>query len=186
MIRPINDQGIIYFVNLLRHINWLGLYALDVTDAGALVEYFLTVFVDVLNLAFPFVSVKSNGVGRTVKNKWYNNELQNLKNMCLHYYSLYNYHGMSELKGRYIELKKLYKKTLNSTKRRYYSNLISNSNNKSKSTWSIVSSLLNRNNSKYTSADPSLNAEGFNSFFVNAVENIVSVLSGDNNVAMQL
>ena len=89
------------------------------------------------------------------------------------YYDLYVYYGLQEYKNKYIEMKRKYKKSLELAKKNYYSSYIRNSSNKSKSSWNVISELVNTN-SKSRSTSTNLNCDEFNEFFVDKVHEIVS------------
>ena len=118
-------------------INWFIVYQLaNVNDKKAL---FMSVFLDVIDKAFPIKIIKYRTNKKKTNNKWYSVELQKLKNDCLLYYDLYKNCNRTEDKQKYNELKRWYKIKLKLAKSDYYSQLINNSTNKIKTTWSVVS-----------------------------------------------
>ena len=137
-------------------------------------NYFMSIFIDLIDTAFPLSHHKQKYVRRPMNEKWFTSELQNLKEKCLIYYNLIVYHGMNELRTVYnqLQLKTKYKNDLKTAKMSYYAKLINDSCNKSKTTWSIVSKLLN--NSKCDNNSNILNNEDFNCFFIKQVDDIVS------------
>lgn len=77
------------------------------------------------------------------------------------YYDLYVYYGLQEYKNKYIEMKRKYKNSSQLAKNNYYSSYIGNSSNTSKSSWKIISELVNTN-SKSGPTSTNLNCDEFN------------------------
>ena len=95
---------------------------------------------------------------------------------------MYVNHGIAEFRCKYNEVKNVYKNTLKSTKINYFSRLVHSSKNKSKLTWSIVSGFINNNhNNNPDVIDSSLDADDFNIFFINKVDEIVNSLPRNND-----
>ena len=106
--RSINKFNELHFIYLLRQLNWLHVYGIH--DLNFKVNCFISVFLEVVDVAFPLVFTKSNSNQRNNNNKkWYTSELHNLKQKCLFRYSMYVHHGISEFRCKYNEVKKVYK-----------------------------------------------------------------------------
>lgn len=181
--RLINDFSKICFINLFSMINWFNVYSIDCINEK--VKCFNIILLNLIDIAFPVVLSRNKSSKRVLNNKWYNDELHKLKQKCLFYYELFTRYGMTELKSKYNELKKQYTNKLQETKTNYYSSLINNSTNKSRSTWFVVSDLINTN-SKPNNVITELNSEDFNSYFINIVDEIINNIQFKDNALIYL
>ena len=73
---------------------------------------------------------------------------------------------MSEYLSKYKEIRRQYNDRIKSAKISYFSNLINKSNNKSKCTWKVVNSCINKNSATYIES-VKLNADECNTYFIN-------------------
>ena len=71
-----------------------------------------------------------------------------------------------------MSIRKLYKHTLRQTKQNYYSEQINNSDNKTKTTWAIISNITN-NHKKNAAFGPKFDADDCNCFFLQKVDGII-------------
>ena len=170
-VRIINDFNVMNFIQSLKNINWIHLYSIKKFDC--IVKYFFDYFYDIIDNTIPISPVSYKYNRKSISRRWYTDELRIIKNNCMMYYDLYVYYGLQECKNKYIEMKRKYKKSLELAKKNYYSSYIRNSSNKSKSSWNVISELVNTN-SKSRSTSTNLNCDEFNEFFVDKVHEIVS------------
>ena len=78
---------------------------------------------------------------------------------------------------------KKYKSAQRSAKSNYYSNLIDNSTNKCKTMWTAVSDLINIDSKpNFNSNNNSVDADSFNSFFLDKVDAIISKIPDTNSI----
>ncbi|KAK9872079.1 hypothetical protein WA026_016124, partial [Henosepilachna vigintioctopunctata] len=84
----------------------------------------------------------------------------------------------------YKKLKRQYDLTISKTKQAYYAEKINKSDNKSKSTWHIVNTLLNKSSAQskmlVPSGDPEETADRFNNYFINAAPDLCKMLPVSN------
>ena len=84
-MRLINDFNQYIFFCHLRSINLIGLYSFN--NLNDMVNYFLNTLLDAVDKCFPSQYYTYKPMN-TVINKWYTDELRNLKHECL-YYDIY-------------------------------------------------------------------------------------------------
>jgi hypothetical protein len=90
---------------------------------------------------------------------------------------------------------KILSKLIKTAKMFHYNNKITQSNNKIKATWNIIKSETGGNNIKYDKANvyntdkehnKSVNAEGFNKYFLTTAESISCIIMGNNKQIIKL
>lgn len=182
--RIFNKKNKQLFENLLKNETWEEIY--DVDDINEKYEKFLLILLAHFNRSFPLtkVSLKTN------KKTWISDEVKlsstRLKDLCnlqKHYPNLQPY---------YKKRKSEHKKLVENAKKSHFNNIIQNSCNKNKSSWSIINKLKNKNDSTISNLEilhnseliksPSMIANIFNNFFIEAPKSVVQNISQvDNN-----
>jgi hypothetical protein len=173
LIRPIENLNSCYFTSLLSKVNWLFLYTLTSIDEKF--DYFFSVFLNVVNVAFPvkYIAVTGN---KTRAPKWYSHELKDLKLMCLDMYQEFKLTGSLYAKNQYKNLKSNYKNEIVNAKLKYNCDRVLSANNKPKAIWSVINEFLNDNDKLGRSRCDSSNSFtplGFNEAFLSNVQSVV-------------
>ena len=170
-IRPINAINVNYFNYLLSNMNWFEVYNLiEVNEKATLL---LNLLLEAINICFPLSLINRRHTKKIADTRWYTSDLKTLKEECLFYYNLFVQTNIIQVKNKYIELRRQYKKNLKLAKLNYFSNLVNNSSNKSKTIWTIVNETLH-NNTKSNTIITGLDAETMNNFFIDKVDEVVS------------
>lgn len=139
LVRLVNDFSIQMFIHRLREINWIDVYSIGNINDN--LKIFHDLFLWAVNGAFKLL----NTYKRITKpdNKWYNRELQILKDQCDMLFNLSKAYNNQCLRDRYKILKKQYKIAIRNAKVTYFNGLIQNSQNKSKKLWQVTNMLTN-------------------------------------------
>ena len=134
----------------------------------------------IFNASFPVKRTQSE----QCDNKWITAGIRTSCNNKRKLYLLYKENNNTKLKNHYKEYCKLLTKFIILAKKSYYITKLTNSANKTKTTWNIIKTLTNNqrelNNmlmmeieGKLTTHHQKL-AENFNTYYISAVDNIIS------------
>lgn len=176
LFRSINESKINLFLQLLNSINWLDVYSVKQTKDKF--KKFLELFLWAVNGAFPLIT--SNKKYYKPRNAWYNNNLRLLKGRCDDLYWLTRKCDNTVLKNRYLDAKKIYKSAVNKAKTDYYTNIIDQSQNKSKTLWTVVNRLSN-SNCRHSETSSKISSDGFNNFFIDHISSVTGGIPSSMN-----
>lgn len=133
--RIINDDSIKVFLQELSKLNWDDIFT-HPGDPNQLWYVFHTRFSETFELCFPKVKINASSSNRKFK---LTPELVDIKKQLdiLHIISF----SRPELKATYNSTKKQYDLLLSKAKKEHFSNIIRNSDNRSKASWKVINSL---------------------------------------------
>ncbi|XP_039297435.1 uncharacterized protein LOC120354398 [Nilaparvata lugens] len=173
LVRSMNNKNIYAYECLLSAVDWYKIYLNNSLDMK--VDYFLEIFLNVINKAFPLKRVRDKTT-LPKQNRVYNPELNCLEDKCDWLYDIYSRTGSSHAKALLKKYKKSLKKLLEETRRKKNDNFIESSSNKSKAIWSIINSECNKEGQILVS-DSKIDPFEFNNFFVDKINEIVKNVS---------
>ncbi|XP_044764430.1 uncharacterized protein LOC123320995 [Coccinella septempunctata] len=159
--RPLTEEGMFSFHNVLSSLSWIFLY-----DGGGTVNDRFGVFVDVITdafqLCFPFRMMKSRGKDGGVR--WFTRELKSMRDDLHLLNDMYSHFRTDELKRARNNFRLKYKRRVKQVRIEANDNIIKNSNNVARTMWSLIGSKNDSRNGN------SLNfsSDEFNSFFASA------------------
>lgn len=135
--RNYSDENVSNFVSLLQEELWSSSYT--ETNVDDCFGAFHSRYVALFNVAFPLTKYRINNKPKS--KKWVTPEVR-LSSADLHHMhsACKRNPNIPELKAAYNVKKKIHSRKVKATKRLFHSQIISNSKNKSKTTWSIIKS----------------------------------------------
>jgi potassium voltage-gated channel Eag-related subfamily H protein 8 len=173
MIRKVNKNTITNFACLLSYETWEDVFT--ETEVNKIYNKFLNTYLRVFYASFPLIKVKTFQSTKPWITK-------GIKISCLHKRQLYLIYRSSDnmdLKNYYKRYCQILSKVIITAKNLYYNKLISQANNKQKTTWNIINTLTNKRTSNEndpinTNGKPSTNtANAFNTYFVSAADKLL-------------
>ncbi|KAK9889372.1 hypothetical protein WA026_004648 [Henosepilachna vigintioctopunctata] len=179
-IRIYSENALMKFESIIMKINWDEIYSYKTCQINEMWEYFFQQIKQAFEECFPFTEASKN---RSTKNTVMNDpNIKLLKNQLDIYYLISRYNANTV--EMYKKLKRQYDLTISKTKQAYYAEKINKSDNKSKSTWHIVNTLLNKSSAQskmlVPSGDPEETADRFNNYFINAAPDLCKMLPVSN------
>lgn len=113
--------------------------------------------------------------------KWFNSELRQMRELMGLLEDSYNMSPSDDKKAMLKNQRVIYRRKLSEAKKQYYTDFITNSENKQRSMWKVVNS--ERNCPSRTPICDSLKAEDFNKFFVQAAETLINNMPASSGQA---
>ena len=147
-----DKSAILDFVFKLSNESWEGVF--DNNDVNLMFNHFLNIYLKIFNSSFPIKSSKN----RNYNNNWI---ISGIKTSCKRKRELFLLtinSNDSAMKQHYKEYCKILANVVREAKKIALNKRILKSNNKSKTTWSIVNELLGRKH--YTQGIQEINVEG--------------------------
>ena len=129
-IRSFSEKNIKKFINLISVASWTNVLA--VQDSDTCFTIFLKTFVKIFEESFPFKDLKIN----VHKKPWWNENLMRLKKELVASENL-KYSLVNSDRQKYNDLRKRFRKSVESTKKLYNQTRIETSKNISKTLWEI-------------------------------------------------
>lgn len=192
--RSFKENNCENFTSLISQANWDKVYARS--EVNDMFEEFMAVFNEYFNIAFPLVkqetAPKNKGQSRTYQT-WYTPELRKLGENLK---AAHSYSKQSDLGEKlHQHMKQEYVNELDKAKRNYNEKKIRNAKNKSKASWSIISSNVNSNkinDRKDTQVKlhgvtlkPLEAAESFNNHFSTSADDLIASKSKSRCAAQE-
>jgi len=170
IIRPVNSFNLVHFVSLINQINWISVYC-SKGDVNSKFKIFFDLFLWALNTSMPLKHISNKK--KSVCCKWYHVGLIEIKQELdrLYYLMTSCSTGCETIRGKYNQMKKMYKSEIRNAKLNYNSSLINNCKNKTKAAWNVVNQTLNVNRKPVIKPN-GLTSVNFNDFFIESVDNI--------------
>lgn len=163
--RIINKNRLELFASNLNEISWHDL-KLDDLNSNEITKKILEIFALNLDLCFPLKICK-----KTYKKcEWFNNDLREMRKKVFSDKTKFKKTNLMFDWNNYRESRKNYKRAIKNEKRLYYAEKIVNSDNKSKTIWTIVNSERKVNCNETVSSN--LTSEDLNLFFVTIADKI--------------
>lgn len=161
-----------FFRCCLLHQDWQELFQIGEDDVDKQWQFFMDVFNDIFEKSFPKKTFRNRA--KRSKNIYHNSEIFNLKNKLD--ILLVVRHRDDRYDEQYRQTKREYNRLLADTRKIFYKNRISESDNKSKTVWSIIGELQgSRKNKKgdiKLQGDGKQIAEQFNQHLQSTVEQL--------------
>lgn len=177
--RNLSKNNLQNFKNLLQKERWTDVYA--ETSAETKMQNFMETFLFYHEQSFHLVKVNER------KNKnWITQEVTEAKEKLLFFHSVCKDNPTEDNKNVYKAFKKTYHDLLIKAKQQHNITTISNSDNKSKTTWSIINNETGRKDKQKQSPGENLTPDMLNNFFTNFSESIVENLPKSKNSSMEL
>lgn len=174
--RNYTDDNIANFKVSLSQVSWDSLYSLNEVDVNNQWDLFMTIFTSTFNIFFPVKKfyIKKKNCGNcpdVVSCKSELDLLYVLKNHDHHFNNLYN------------KKRTEYNKLLRRNRQRHIEDCILKSDNKSKTTWKMIGSILGQKpkvsvNSK---GDPQSKAEEFNKYLIDSITDLTTSQNAMSN-----
>jgi hypothetical protein len=169
------------FTEDLSYENWEEIFLDD--DVNKIFNKFLDTYIKIFNANFPMVIKKKS----TKPNSWITS---GIKISCKNKRNLYVKYRNSRdptHKAQYKDYCKILSSVIRAAKKMYFDALIQKSNNKIKTTWNLVKSLLNnKTNTNMNNTNDNINnqntANAFNSYFASVADNIINNSRKTNSV----
>ncbi|KAK9739919.1 hypothetical protein QE152_g8632 [Popillia japonica] len=133
--RSFSEENIARFQSALNSESWHGVF--DDRDFNTQFQSFYDVLLYHFNLCFPLMK---RPVRQSSSSPWYNNELRQMATELRELSTLCKNTSDKGILNLYKLKKDHYTKTIETTKKQFYNNLIVNSNNRSKASWSVIRS----------------------------------------------
>jgi hypothetical protein len=174
MIRKVDKNTIANFAYLLSYETWEDVFS--ETDVNKIYNEFLNTYLRIFYANFPLVKVKSSQSTKPWITK-------GIKISCLTKRRLYlNYRSSNnvDIKNHYKRYCYILSKVITTAKNLYYNKLISQADNKQKTTWNIINTLTNKRTSNDTDPnnindETSTNtANAFNTYFISVADNLLT------------
>lgn len=165
-----NLRTMIYY---LTRETWSGVY--NCLKVEVAFEAFFNTFMFHFQLSHPLVRHKYTESVNHSNLKWKTLEVQNMKQTLQLSYESYKQLPTAANKSIYNECKLVYNRMLTETKRAHNLEAIQNSDNKTKSLWSVINYETGKSLGRPHNVS-SLNADLFNTYFIDSVENIIKEL----------
>lgn len=177
--RNYNITNLQNFKNHLKYEPWAEVYAAK--SAETKMQNFMERFLSYYESSFPITKVNAR------KNKsWITQEVTEAKEKLLFLHSVCRDHPTEGNKNEYKAFKKVYNDLLLKTKQQHNIATISNSDNKCKTTWSIINNETGRKCKELKSPGENLTPDIMNNFFTNFSENIVANLPKSDDSPIEL
>jgi len=182
--RVIDDHSVKKFVELLSYESWEAVFSND--NISIIFNSFSDTYLRIFHSCVP---IKNKPIFSNFK-PWltHGNKISCANEKKL--YETFQYTNDPGFKLYYKKYCKILTPTIEESKRKHYDNLISKSINKTKTTWNIFKTIMNKRNSQNKIAsmnmnnhlihDPGITANSFNSFFSSVAQNFTQEPSGNN------
>lgn len=175
--RTFSAENMIFFKSLLEKEDWLTVYNSPVHQKY---DCFASILKYYFDLSFPVCLKKYNNNKKT----WITEQLKAEKNSIIQLQKLARKNKCSELQNSIKIKNKRYKLNLVNAKRRYFDSKITNSENVSKTTWTIINDetkkYKDKNHHNFILKDnnkdihnPLIISNKFNFYFVNIIEELL-------------
>lgn len=190
--RNFSNENINYFNFLLSKENWNCLY--DELNPETVFDDFFRNFYGLFDLAFPPLRSKNgNTTKKKNNNKWITPQLIEEGNLLRNVYRVVRSSDRSDLKSKYLMLKKKHQQNIIHAKREFNDRKVINSNNISHATWNIIKENLNISSTsdipiftKHISCPNESIADEFNKYFINSVKDLKSNLTVNQNYDLKI
>lgn len=169
-IRTLNETTIAKFVKGLQSSDWDILNS-DNINSNFTINHILNTIESQLHLHIPFKMVKSTQLGA----KWFNKELKLRREEVFRCKMIFETTKNGANWFDYCAVRRVYRKELKDAKRNYYSETITNSDNKIKSIWNVINT--ERHHKHKTNIDLTIPPDDFNIFFVSIADKLAKTLS---------
>jgi len=163
---------------LLSYENWENVFLEE--NVNIIYNNFVNNYLRILYASFPFVRLKNLQNSKPWLTKGIKISCLNKRRLYLNYRNSNN----SSLKKHYKKYCRILTRVVTAAKRLHYSKLISQSDNKQKTTWNIINTLTNNKKTSNTTipininGEPSTNpisiANVFNTYFISVADNLLT------------
>lgn len=141
MKRSFNKTNTLNFGRAIESIDWQVYFSRHNNNCDILAEKIINCLINKFDICFP---IKRFPI-KTHDSKWVDNEVINLKSLYFDILNLKNKYPSNDIVSEAAEnFSNLYRNTLRTKRKDFYSKLVRNSSNKSKSMWSVINTETGR------------------------------------------
>lgn len=190
LVRRQNDDCIDAFVEQLKSERWnmIEYFQQGQIDEKTLFDDFFQKYINLWQFNSPLVSKKSNLQYKKGKLNWYTDNLRNLRDQMMMFYSMYknlsktNSPNNQNAYKAYLSIKKLYNSELKLAKKHAFENYITRAPNRCKAAWEVIS----HENSPNLTKPVDLNVDSLNDYFIDSVQDIGKTMAPSTKSAIEL
>lgn len=157
-IRPITTQGQNILCKILSETDWTFVYC--GLSANEKCEIFMNTLVTAIDIAYPVKKTRQTNFKN--KPKWFNEDLNKLRSHLNLLKSIFELYPSDALKNRIKDFRKQYRNAISKAKFKIHDDLINNSDNKCKATWSIINKYREK---LHIESKTEITPEEFNDYF---------------------
>lgn len=165
MCRPITQNNIIRFTEILHNASWDTVYRS--TNAVDCYKQFHNIFFSAFNLCFPIKYKQPN----KMINTWFNRDLKSMRNTLQALNTVHETTRTEDSKNALLKFRKKYKLALTEAKKKSNALYIETASNKCKATWDLIKGESNNRNII------NIEANNFNKFFTQVGHKTVNNIS---------